>query len=40
MRKMGEPTSDKEIDGIIRRADLDKDGMVNYEEFILAFNNY
>lgn len=37
MRKMGEPTSDQEIDAIIQEADLDKDGMVDYYEFITVF---
>eukprot|EP00095_Tigriopus_kingsejongensis_P011140 maker-scaffold534_size144770-snap-gene-0.32 protein:Tk11140 transcript:maker-scaffold534_size144770-snap-gene-0.32-mRNA-1 annotation:"calmodulin isoform x2" len=34
MRKMGEPTSDADIDAMIKEADLDKDGMVDYYEFI------
>ncbi|TRY80615.1 hypothetical protein TCAL_13249 [Tigriopus californicus] len=37
MRKMGESTSDHEIDAIIHEADLDKDGMVDYYEFITVF---
>ena len=35
MKKMGEKMTDKEIDVLVKEADLDKDGMVNYEEFVL-----
>ena len=38
MKKMGERMSDREIDGLIRQADLDKDGRVNYEEFVRIMN--
>ena len=34
MRKMGERMSDRDIDYIIKEADLDKDGRVNYHEFV------
>lgn len=34
MRKMGEKMSDREIDQLIKTADLDKDGKVNYDEFV------
>ena len=34
MRKIGEKMSDKDIDVMIREADLDRDGRVNYEEFV------
>ena len=31
MRKSGDKLSEDEVDGMIRKADLDKDGQVNYE---------
>ena len=34
MKKLGEKMTDKDIDDMIKEADLDKDGKVNYEEFI------
>ena len=34
MRKMGETVTDKEVDQMIRIADLDKDGKINYTEFV------
>lgn len=34
MRKMGEKMSDRDIDVMIKEADLDKDGRVNYQEFV------
>ena len=33
MAKLGENCSDSEIEAIIRAADLDQDGEVNYREF-------
>ncbi|XP_034242007.1 neo-calmodulin-like isoform X9 [Thrips palmi] len=34
MTSLGEKLSDEEVDDMIREADLDGDGMVNYEEFV------
>ena len=34
MTKLDEKISDEEVDEIIKEADLDKDGQVNYEEFL------
>ncbi|XP_063228302.1 calmodulin-A-like [Bacillus rossius redtenbacheri] len=34
MTNLGEKLSDEEVDDMIREADLDGDGMVNYEEFV------
>jgi len=34
MRKIGETTRDSDIDAIIKEADLDKDGRINYVEFV------
>ncbi len=34
MHQLGEKMSDYEIDMIIREADLDRDGRVNYHEFV------
>ncbi len=34
LNDMDEDVSDREIDSIIRSADLDKDGKINYHEFV------
>ncbi|XP_004411877.1 PREDICTED: calmodulin-like protein 3 [Odobenus rosmarus divergens] len=34
MTRLGEKLSDDEVDEMIRAADVDRDGQVNYEEFI------
>lgn len=36
MKKIGEKMTDADVDDMIRAADLDKDGKVNYEEFVNA----
>ena len=35
MKNLGEKFTDEEIDEMIRDADLDKDGHINYEEFVI-----
>ncbi|CAB3367950.1 neo-calmodulin-like isoform X3 [Cloeon dipterum] len=35
MTNLGEKLSDEEVDDMIKEADLDGDGMVNYEEFVM-----
>ena len=39
MRKIGEKVSDKQVDGMVKEADLDKDGKVNYDEFVKVLVN-
>lgn len=34
MTNLGEKLTDEEIDDMIREADFDKDGVINYEEFV------
>jgi len=34
MTKLGEKLSEEEVDDMIREADVDGDGQVNYEEFV------
>ncbi len=34
MKKLDERMTDRDIDNIIRAADLDKDGKINYHEFV------
>ena len=34
MMQLGEPLTDAEVDEFIRVADVDKDGQINYEEFV------
>ncbi|CAL1543767.1 unnamed protein product [Lymnaea stagnalis] len=34
MKNLGEPLSDKELNDMMKEADIDKDGKINYEEFI------
>ena len=34
MTNLGEKLTDEEVDKIIREADIDGDGQVNYEEFV------
>jgi calmodulin len=34
MTNLGEKLSDEEVDEMIREADVDGDGQVNYEEFV------
>ncbi|KAJ6551372.1 calmodulin [Mycena capillaripes] len=40
MRNLGEKLSDNEVDEMIREADVDGDGQINYEEFVkICFRN-
>ena len=34
MTQLGEPLTDEEVDELIRVADVDNDGQINYEEFV------
>ena len=34
MTNLGEKLTDEEVDKMIREADIDGDGQVNYEEFV------
>ena len=34
MTKLGEKLTDEEVDEMIREADVDGDGQINYEEFV------
>nr|XP_004662458.1 calmodulin-like protein 5 [Jaculus jaculus] len=38
MAQIGEQLSQEELDTMIREADVDKDGKVNYEEFVRVLN--
>ena len=38
MTQMGEPVTSDEVDAIIREADIDGDGSINYAEFFTMFN--
>ena len=38
MTQMGEPVTNDEVDAIIREADTDGDGSINYAEFFTMFN--
>lgn len=40
MTNLGEKLSEEEVDDMIKEADLDGDGMVNYEGNALFFNWY
>ncbi|XP_052762548.1 neo-calmodulin-like [Mya arenaria] len=34
MKKLGEALTDKELDDMMKQADVDEDGKINYEEFV------
>ena len=38
MTQMGEPVTHAEVDAIIKEADIDGDGNINYAEFFTMFN--
>lgn len=39
MMSLGEKLTDEEADQMIKEADLDGDGNVNYQEFVLMMKN-
>jgi len=39
MTNLGEKLTDEEVDEMIREADVDGDGQVNYEEFVKMMMN-
>jgi calmodulin len=39
MRTIGEKITDEEVTEMIRQADLDKDGRINFKEFVTKINN-
>ena len=39
MASLGEKLTEEEVDKIIRKADIDGDGQVNYEEFVLVMTS-
>lgn len=40
MTNLGEKLTDEEVDEMIREADIDGDGQVNYEGCIIKYNNF
>jgi len=40
MESLGEKLSDKEVDAMIKEADLDGDGGINYQEFVNVSGNF
>lgn len=40
MTNLGEKLSDEEVDEMIREADIDGDGQINYEEFVKMMSKY
>ena len=40
MTNLGEKLTDEEVDEMIREADIDGDGQVNYEGMFVAFKEY
>ena len=38
MTQMGEPVTHEEVDAIVKEADTDGDGNINYAEFFTMFN--
>ena len=38
MTQMGEPVTHDEVDAIVKEADIDGDGNINYAEFFTMFN--
>lgn len=40
MTNLGEKLTDEEVDEMIREADIDGDGQVNYEGKIAVFSNW
>ena len=39
MTNLGEKMTDQEVEQMIREADTDGDGLVNYDEFVLMMKN-